>query len=229
MCRCGRWAGRVGWRGGSGRALSPWRRSGECGRDPWASLGSVDLRNEYLKLRRNRLRPKYAHGCADTAPCGRKPGYCPDRVQTRRETKNAKTRPVGDHTAHPTGQQARERTAAGNIRTEPEYFFTEQLGGPLSPNTDYHDWKRLLEDTAVRDGRLHDARHTAGTVLMLLGVPDRVTDQIMGWEPGGAARMRARYLHVSDHLMKEVARKIGTAIWGDVGTALVDKNQDNEG
>jgi hypothetical protein len=25
--------------------------------------------------------------------------------------------------------------------------FTKPLGGPLSPNTDYHDWKRLLEDT----------------------------------------------------------------------------------
>jgi hypothetical protein len=49
---------------------------------------------------------------------------------------------------------------------------------------------------------------------MLLGVPDRVVDQIMGWEPGGAARMRARYLHVPDHLLKEVARKIGAAIWG---------------
>jgi hypothetical protein len=48
---------------------------------------------------------------------------------------------------------------------------------------------------------------------MLLGVPDRVIDQIMGWEPG-AVRMRARYLHVPDHLLKEVARKIGTAIWG---------------
>lgn len=92
-----------------------------------------------------------------------------------------------------------------------------------------HDWKRLLEDAGVRDGRLHDARHTAGTVLMLLGVPDRVIDQIMGWEPGGAARMRARYLHVPDELLKDVARKIGAAIWGSPETPLVDKDQDNEG
>ncbi|MGW2563150.1 tyrosine-type recombinase/integrase [Streptomyces sp. NPDC001514] len=103
-------------------------------------------------------------------------------------------------------------------------MFTKTLGGPLSPNTDYHDRKRLLEDAQVRDARLHDARHTAGTVLMLLGVPDRVIDQIMGWEPGGAARMRARYLHVPDQLLKEVAQKIGTAIWGDPDTALVDKD-----
>ncbi|MEV5593939.1 hypothetical protein [Streptomyces sp. NPDC052496] len=55
----------------------------------------------------------------------------------------------------------------------------------------------------VRDGRLRDARHAAGTVLMLLGIPDRVIDQIMGWEPGGAARMRARYLDVTDPMFKE--------------------------
>jgi integrase len=100
------------------------------------------------------------------------------------------------------------------------------LGGPLSPNTDHHDWKRLLDDASVRDGRLHDARHTAGTVLMLLGVPDRVIDQLMGWEPGGAARMRARYLHVADPMLKEVARKIGTAAWG-AWHSPYGKDQDN--
>lgn len=123
--------------------------------------------------------------------------------------------------------QDRERKEAGNLWAESEYVFTKRPGGLLSPNTDHHDWKRFLEGACVRDGRLHDARHTAGTVLMLLSVPDRVIDQIMGWEPGGAARMRARYLHVPDHLLKEVARKIGTAIWGP-DTPAVDKDQDED-
>ncbi len=211
-------------------------RQGETLGLRWAD---VDLDNEYLKLRRNRLRPKYAHGCADSVPCGRKAGYCPDRVQTPRETKNTKSK-AGRRAVPLPGplvamlhshrkEQAGEREAAGDLWTDSDYVFTKLTGGPLSPNTDYHDWKRLLEDAAVRDGRLHDARHTAGTVLMLLGVPDRVIDQIMGWEPGGAARMRARYLHVPDHLLKEVARKIGAAIWGTPETALVDKDQNNEG
>ena len=113
--------------------------------------------------------------------------------------------------------QARERKAAGDLWTESDYVFTKLLGGPLSPNTDYHDWKRLLEDAKVRDGRLHDARHTAATVLMLLGVPARVIDQIMGWEPGTSDSMRARYLHVPDAMLKDVARKIVEAIWGPPG------------
>jgi restriction system protein len=40
----------------------------------------------------------------------------------------------------------------------------------VNPSTDYHQWKRLLVDAGLRDGRLHDARHTAATVLLILGV-----------------------------------------------------------
>jgi hypothetical protein len=61
----------------------------------------------------------------------------------------------------------RERKAAGDLWAESDYVFTKPLGGPLNPNTDYHDWKWLLEDAKVRDGRLHDARHPAATVLTL--------------------------------------------------------------
>lgn len=64
---------------------------------------------------------------------------------------------------------------------------------------------------------------------MLLDVPDRVIDHIMGWEPGGAARMRARYLHVTDPMLREAARKLAKVIWGTPKTAPVDKGQDNEG
>lgn len=221
-------------------ALALGLRQGETLGLRWSD---VDLENEYLKLRRNRLRPKYAHGCPDTSPCGRKAGYCPHRKQIRRETKNTKSR-AGRRAVPLPGPlvvvlrshaeaQARDRKAAGDLWVESEYVFTKPLGGPLSPNTDYHDWKRLLRGAEVRDARLHDARHTAATVLMLLGVPDRVIDQIMGWEPGTAARMRARYLHVPDAMLKDVARKIADALWGSSETSpeigLVDKNQDNEG
>jgi hypothetical protein len=47
----------------------------------------------------------------------------------------------------------------------------------------FHIWKKLLGDAGIRDGRLHDARHTAATVLLILGVPD-VVDATTGWERG---------------------------------------------
>lgn len=157
---------------------------------------------------------------AHPSPTGR--SALPQRAEVRRETKNTKSRagrravplpgPLVVMLRAEATAQARERSAAGDLWIESDYVFTKPLGGPLSPNTDYHDWKRLLEDAGVRDGRLHDARHTAATVLMPLGVPDRVIDQIMGWEPGTSARMRARYLHVPDAMLKDVAQKIAAAL-----------------
>ncbi|GGO98520.1 tyrosine-type recombinase/integrase [Wenjunlia tyrosinilytica] len=182
----------------------------------------VDLEAGYIRTRKNRLRPKYAHGCGDT--CGRKPGYCPERRQIRRETKPTKSR-AGRRTIglpdelvkllckHKEAQD-RQRNEAADGWSEKGYVFTKPDGEPLIPNTDYHEWKKLLADAGVRDGRLHDARHTAGTVLLLLGVPDRIVDAIMGWEPGGAARMRARYMHVTDPMLKRVAKQVGNALWG---------------
>ncbi|MFF4371568.1 tyrosine-type recombinase/integrase [Streptomyces sp. NPDC001594] len=200
-------------------ALALGLRQGEALGLHWEDL---DLDAGYLRTRKNRLRPKYRHGC--TEPCGRHAGYCLQREQIRREFKNTKSR-AGRRTiglpepvikllrAHQE-EQEREREAAGADWEGSGYVFASPTGGPLIPNTDYHRWKQLLKDAGVRDGRLHDARHTAATVLLLLGVPDVVVDAIMGWEPGGAARMRARYMHVTGPLLKRAASQVGEALWG---------------
>ncbi|CAM5429635.1 hypothetical protein SFIMM107S_01543 [Streptomyces griseus] len=74
-------------------------------------------------------------------------------------------------------------STAGSLWTESDYVSTKPLGGPLSPNTDCHDWKKLLDDAGVRGPGACMARHSAAAVLTLLGLPDRVIDQING--PGG--------------------------------------------
>lgn len=70
-----------------GRAV-PGAPSGEC-------LGlkgtDVDLKRGTLRIRRDRLRPKYEHGCEESS-CGRKAGYCPDRREAREETGDTKSR-----------------------------------------------------------------------------------------------------------------------------------------
>ena len=175
-----------------------------------------------LAIRRGRLQPRYQHGCGDR--CGRKPGYCPQKINTRRETKDTKSRagrrsigvpkPLLDLLARHRCEQERERQAAADLWVEKGYVFTTPTGEPLSPNTDHHQWKALLKAAGIRDGRLHDAHHTAGTVLLILGVPDTVVDVIMGWEPGQSARMRRRYQHLTDRVLKDTADKIGGLLWG---------------
>ncbi|MEU6061107.1 tyrosine-type recombinase/integrase [Streptomyces sp. NPDC047097] len=205
-------------------ALALGLRQGEVLGMQW---DDVDFELGVIRVRRGRLRPRYKHGCGDC--CGRKPGFCPQKINTRRETKNAKSRagqrPIGvpeellQLLRRHKEDQARERTVARDLWTEKGYVFTSSTGEPLNPNTDYHKWKELLKAAGVRDARLHDARHTAATVLLILGVSDAVVDAIMGWEPGKSARMRRRYQHLTSRVLKDTAAKVGGLLWGTDQTA----------
>lgn len=201
-------------------ALALGLRQGEVLGIQWAD---VDFEAGVIRVRRGRLRPRYKHGCGDR--CGRKPGYCPQKVNIRRETKSTKSRagrrPVGVPEElmkllrlHQEVQE-RERALARDLWVEKGYVFTSPTGEPLNPNTDFHRWKDLLKAANVRDGRLHDARHTAATVLLILGVSDAVVDAIMGWEPGKSARMRRRYQHVTGPVLQQTAEKVGGLLWGE--------------
>jgi len=203
-------------------ALALGLRQGEALGLKWTD---VDLKNGLLFIRRSRLRPKYRHGC--TEPCGKKPGYCPQRVPIRADTKETKSRagkrPIGlpeqitallkAHQA----RQAREREEARQLweggPLETGWIFSDRTGKPINPRFDYDEWKRLLAAAGVRDGRLHDARHTAATVLLILGIPDTAVDGVMGWEPGGA--MRRRYQHLTDPVLRNIAEKISRSLWGE--------------
>ncbi|WP_245703320.1 tyrosine-type recombinase/integrase [Streptomyces lushanensis] len=151
-------------------ALALGLRQGEVLGLKWTD---VDFDLGVLVVHRGRLRPRYQHGCGDR--CGRKPGYCPQKVNIRRETKDTKSRagrrPIGVPgelmkllTQH-RDEQERERRLARDLWVEKGYVFTSPTGEPLNPNTDHHKWKELLGAAGLRDGRLHDARHTAGTIL----------------------------------------------------------------
>jgi integrase len=107
-------------------------------------------------------------------------------------------------------EQDRDRRRAGQEWCETGFVFTSPFGAPLVPSTDYDAWKDLLASAKVRDGRLHDARHTAATVLLILGVPERVVMQIMGWS---STAMAARYQHVTAGILRDVAERVGGLIW----------------
>lgn len=66
--------------------------------------------------------------------------------------------------------QAAEGDVAAKIWEEGDWVFAKHDG---NPRTAHNRWKALLRKAGVRDARLHDARHTAATMLLLLGVPER--------------------------------------------------------
>lgn len=106
--------------------------------------------------------------------------------------------------------QKREREHAGTEWHESEWMFTQANGVPIDPRRDLDEWKAILGEAGVRDARLHDARHTAATVLLLLGVDKRVVMEVMGWS---TITMAERYMHVTEELRHDVARQLNDYFW----------------
>jgi integrase len=111
---------------------------------------------------------------------------------------------------HHKAEQECERLKAAELWQQTGYVFTTPTGGPLNPRTDYTEWKRLLERAGVPERRLHDARHTAATVLLLLQIPDRTVMAIMGWSN---TAMAARYQHIIAAIRRDVATSVGGLLW----------------
>lgn len=92
--------------------------------------------------------------------------------------------------------------------------FTTPRGTPVDPCNDFRAWKQLLGRAGVRDARLHDARHTAATLLLAQGIPARVAMQILGHSQ--ISLTLGTYSHVIPELAREAADAMTTALWDDV-------------
>jgi len=210
-------------------ALALGLRQGEALGLQWRD---VDLQNQVLSVRRSRLRPRYEHGC--TEPCGHvHAGYCPKRRQLRPPTGSTKSRagrrtvgipdPLVALLRHHRAEQEVERRHAGSLWHDEGWVFTDELGCVINPRTDWSRWKALLRQAGVRETRLHDARHTAATCLLLLGTSPRATMALMGWTDPG---MMNRYQHLISPIRTEVAQQLGALLWDDVILARPDTPQD---
>lgn len=107
-------------------------------------------------------------------------------------------------------KQVEERERAGSEWQEGGWIFTQPNGKPLDPRRDLDEWKELLTEAGVPEVRLHDARHTAATVLLILGVHQRVVMDIMGWSTAGMVK---RYTHVLEEVRRDVATRLNDFLW----------------
>ncbi|SQD97756.1 hypothetical protein FMEAI12_4280062 [Parafrankia sp. Ea1.12] len=87
---------------------------------------------------------------------------------------------------------------------QPQKTSSQAESGFWSPTGD------LLTDAKVRAARLHDARHTAATMLLVLKVPTRAVMDVMGWSQ---ASMAKRYQHVPTEVLTGIADLVGGLLW----------------
>ena len=91
------------------------------------------------------------------------------------------------------------------------FVFAQPNGRPIDARRDWLNWKALLEAANVRDARLHDARHTAATLLLQQGVAARVAMQVLGHSQ--ITLTLGTYSHVVPELAKDAAERMGRALW----------------
>jgi integrase len=203
-------------------ALALGLRQGEALGAAWSD---VDFEAGTLRIRRAVQRHTWEHGCGTQGgdpACGHKRGAdCPLRRNGGVgfvETKTAASRrtivlpqPLVEELRAHRRAQAEERLAAGPAWSpDADLLFPDPFGRPADPAKDWRAWKQVLRAAGVRDVRLHDARHTAATLLLVQGVDIRTVMAIMGWTEMATAQ---RYSHAVDELRQEAARRMGSALW----------------
>jgi integrase len=114
--------------------------------------------------------------------------------------------------------QAAERKAAGSQWDDHNLVFCQENGRPLDPRSDHRAWRALLAAAKVRRARLHDARHTAASLLLQQGVPARVVMEILGHSQ--ITLTLGTYSHVVPELAEDAARRMGEALWGSLATTV---------
>lgn len=107
-------------------------------------------------------------------------------------------------------RQAAERLAAGPSYCEGGYVACDEFGKPYNPNLLYYRWGRMLRELKIKPVRLHDARHTCGTLMHLRGVPIAVIAAWLGHS--SPAFTAAVYLHSQTDALADAAGSLGRVV-----------------
>jgi hypothetical protein len=119
--------------------------------------------------------------------------------------------PVPDLLREHRTRQAAERLRAGDAWTDHDLVFATRHGGPIERTEDWRAWKTILRQAGVRDARVHDARHTAATLLIEQGVHIRVVQEVLGHT---RVTTTERYTHVATLQMRDASERMSEALGG---------------
>lgn len=109
-------------------------------------------------------------------------------------------------------QQNLDRLAMGDKWEDHDLVFTTSTGKPIDCKTDYRQWHRALANAGLPIKRLHDARHTAATLLFDQGLDIEVIRRFMGHS--SVLLTSKTYVHHSARQLKGAADLINTMIKG---------------
>jgi len=214
-----------------------WSVALACGLRQGEALGLrweyVDLRTGDLKVWWQLQRNTWKHGCTDPHACGsrlhtvtcpadcrRHASRCPQRYggglvfrRPKGRSRRQITMPLDlvDALRRYLEAQRAEREHAGSAWQDLDLVFAQPDGSPVDARQDWAEWKELLREAGVREVRVYDVRHTAGTLLVAQGVHIRAVQEILGHSD---VRTTEGYTHVASEIARDAAARMGRALWG---------------
>jgi integrase len=91
-----------------------------------------------------------------------------------------------------------------------DYVFTNDIGGPLHPNSLARWFAIAMKRAGVPRIRFHDTRHTCATVLLTKGVHPKVVQELLGHS--SIDMTLNRYSHVSRDMQQSAADAFETVL-----------------
>jgi len=111
-------------------------------------------------------------------------------------------------------RQLEARLKAGTRWQDHELVFCNIYGGYLDPAHLRQRFDKLLKDAGLPDVRFHDLRHSAATILLSMGVPAKVVQEILGHSQ--ISMTMDIYSHVLPDMQQEAMAKMNDLFRHDI-------------
>lgn len=102
--------------------------------------------------------------------------------------------------------QLETRLQAGAEWVDKDLVFSNKRGGFIVPQTLATHFSQLLEEIGLPHMRFHDLRHSAATLLLSMGVPMKVVQEILGHS--NFSTTANIYSHVLPSMQQEAMKKM---------------------
>jgi site-specific recombinase XerC len=104
-------------------------------------------------------------------------------------------------------------TTAGCAWAESPFVFCTPIGTPVDPRNATRDFDAMRREAQLTTTRFHDLRHTAATLLLVMGVDPRTIMQTLGHSQ--ISLTLNTYAHVLPSLQAEAAAKMNAIFSGE--------------
>ena len=120
-------------------------------------------------------------------------------------------------------RQDQEKEAVGESWIESGLVFTSNRGTVIDPGNLLREYKKLIDLHALPKLRFHDLRHSAATILLELGVPLHVVQQVLGHT--SSRTTLDTYTHVLDSAKRGAAKAMDDALGKPVAVTVAVKQR----